>query len=349
MPAALPRLLGAALVVATAHAAAASFDCKLARSTTEHAICNSPALSALDERLARRYERVLQALSPEGARLQKDAQRRWLRFATRACTVRSGGKPPAPADVASCLESTYGKRLDQLEMAGLRVGPWLINRIDLVEASPAAKDDDTGEYPGIAFQHVAFAQIDAPRTPATLAWNAKHLKTLAPGDDAVPEADAQPEDDDTDLVIGCASERFISIDRVTLEYIKGTPHGQTSHEVDNMVLAPGLRAMTAADVFAPGADWRGKLPALFWKAYQGRDEADKDEGSPEIRDGIRQAAVNPGHWLLTPDGLQMSFDSDELGCYACNPGPLTVSWASLKPLLANADLATCQAPPPARR
>jgi len=337
------RLLTLAVVAASAGAArAASFDCTKAKTPNERTICTSPRLSTLDEQLARDYERALQALSPEGAALQKAAQRRWLRFVARACGALQGGKPATPGDRAECLQRELGRRIDQLAMAGVRVGPWVVNRVDLYEAAPSRSDDDSGMYPGVVATHVAYVQIDAPRTPATLAWNAKHAKTLAPADTGVPEADAQPEDDDDELTIGCAGERFVSLDVTTLTYPHGAAHGSTAHAVDNMLLLPVPRAMTAADIFAPGADWRGRLPTLFWQAYLADKDADKD--NQDFRKGIHEAAATPARWLLTPQGLQLAFDSDELGCHACNAGPLTVPWSALKPMLAAPDLAACKAP-----
>ena len=62
------RLMGAPAVAAIAFGAdAASFDCKSAANPMEQAICKSPELSALDERLARTYARAIHALSAEGA------------------------------------------------------------------------------------------------------------------------------------------------------------------------------------------------------------------------------------------------------------------------------------------
>jgi len=110
--------------------------------------------------------------------------------------------------------------------------------------------------------------------------------------------------------------------------------------------APGMRKMTASDVFAPNSGWNTRLPPLFWKVYaQGHEAADE---VPSIKEAVLESAANPDRWLLTPAGLQISFDSDEGGCYACNPGPLTVPWSTLKPMLASPDLATCKSPPVAR-
>ena len=60
---------------------------------------------------------------------------------------------------------------------------------------------------------------------------------------------------------------------------------------------------------------------------------------------MREASAEPGHWLLTPKGLQIGFSSCEAGCYACGPGPLTVPWDKLAPLLASKPAPVCEAAP----
>ncbi len=126
----------------------------------------------------------------------------------------------------------------------------------------------------------------------------------------------------------------------------GTPHGTYGHEVSNSLLVPALRKMTAADLFTPSSGWKTRLPALFWDVYAHREDAIKD--MPEIEEAIRQSAADPDAWLLTPSGLQISFSAYQAGCYACNPGPITVPWATLKPMLATPEFAACKAPPAAK-
>jgi len=245
----------AALACGAAHAA--SFDCKAAKTPTERAICGSSRLSALDEHLAKDYERAAQALSPAGAAQLKASQRSWLRFASRVCVPRdakrNGGKP------AECLEGEYARRIERLAQVGVRVGPYVFNRVDLYSAARLGKDDGAGDYAGFATDHVAFAQIDAPVTPAATAWNAaQRVDPPAPdtGDDVADRSsddDDSASDNDTDFVIGCASERFISLSKTSAYFQHGSAHGGYDHEVRNVVFGPGMRKMTPSDVFAPNS------------------------------------------------------------------------------------------------
>ena len=330
----------AAFAAAGAHAA--SFDCKAAKTPTEKAICSSPKLSALDERLAQEYERALHALSPAGAAKLKESQRSWLRFATAVCVPRK--KVPDGNPAASCLEAEFKQRLDQLAQAGFRAGPYVFNRIDFY--SSASTPGEGGAHSGFVTQHVGFPQIDSAANAGTAAWNAAVRK-----DDPGPVSgrdgpDDDIEDDDTDYTIGCADGRFVSVQFDNFAYQHGTAHGSYDHQVINMLLAPVARKMTADDLFAAKAPWKTKLPALFGTVYS--QDPDASQAPPSIKEAIEAAAPDSYRWLLTPEGLQISFAAYEGGCYACNPGPLTVPWSSLKPMLASPDLAACKAPSAAR-
>ena len=335
--------LAAFVLAACTGAQAASFDCKAAKSPTEKAICASPKLSALDERMAQDYERAVHALSPAGAAQLKESQRNWLRFATRVCATRAAAQRGEHA--GQCLETEYAHRLEQLAQAGVRVGPFVFNRLDWYAAT-LVKVEETGQRPGFATDHVGYAQIDAPLSAATTAWNAtqRHDPPVAGADADTPTDSDGASDEDLDFTLGCVGDRFISLSKSNAEYDHGAAHPMVSHEVSNVMLVPALRKMTAGDLFAANSGWKDKLPRLFWQAFTPESGADKND-PPSIREAVLASAANPERWLLTPAGLQISFDSDEAGCYACNPGPLTVPWSTLKPMLASPDFAACKGPP----
>ncbi|MDR0481266.1 MAG: hypothetical protein LBG66_05205, partial [Gallionellaceae bacterium] len=62
----------------SAAACGASFDCGMARNPVEHAICDDPELSALDDSLADTYRAALKGQDADGEPL-KSEQRRWLK------------------------------------------------------------------------------------------------------------------------------------------------------------------------------------------------------------------------------------------------------------------------------
>lgn len=97
-----PTLAALAVAVLAAPAAAASFPCAKAGTSTEKAICADPAVSALDERLAAAYKAALQRLGMDANATQaavKADQKEWL-AERNACG----------AD-AACLRTQYERRV----------------------------------------------------------------------------------------------------------------------------------------------------------------------------------------------------------------------------------------------
>lgn len=79
-----------------------SFDCARASTATEHAICGSAALSALDRQIAERYAKV------RGLADVKPAQRAWIRDRDRSCASLEGD------GFEACLVASYAGRSAEL-------------------------------------------------------------------------------------------------------------------------------------------------------------------------------------------------------------------------------------------
>lgn len=95
----------AAILLALAPAAAASFDCATSRAPDEKAICGSCDLAQLDVKMATLYG-VLTRLVAMGQRgMIEDAQRAWLE------------KRSACGSDAACLAAAYRARTGELEAA----------------------------------------------------------------------------------------------------------------------------------------------------------------------------------------------------------------------------------------
>jgi uncharacterized protein YecT (DUF1311 family) len=101
------RVTPIAFVVILVHltAAAQSFDCKLAQSPREHAICDSPRLISLDTSIASDFKSLRAQLSPASAALVESDQREWSQWIDLVCRNQiARSKPsgsaatPAPAE-----------------------------------------------------------------------------------------------------------------------------------------------------------------------------------------------------------------------------------------------------------
>ena len=304
-------------------ASAASFSCTRIASPRDDLICRNPILSRLDERLGHDYRERLALLSPDGAKLLQDSERRWLRFTAVICPTNAPTPSSPQRSAETCLERQYVDRLKQVGKAGTRLGPFVFNRVDLY-AAESASDDGTGWAPGFYVHHVAYPQIDDPRTIGLQAWNKRIARHLAV-DNASDE-----EDDDADYEVGYASERLISVRWVESQYGHGRSHGLFETRTDNLVLRPTLHALAAQDVFGPGNDWVDTLKDLFWNKMRRSGGRQPEESA---RNAIEEDFVRPDEWLFSPDGITVAFTAYEGGCYICTPDPVTLTWAELKPLL----------------
>jgi uncharacterized protein YecT (DUF1311 family) len=315
---------------------AASFDCASAKSRVERAICGSPSLSEADARMAVAYARAEKALAPASADALKLAQRRWLQFRNQVCGVDTADDDAHLRDAQACLEHETKDRTSALGSVGLKVGPYVLDRVDLYDVKPAAPGDTSGWFTGHVVHRVSYPRLEGRLSPGAVAWNAAHVKELS-------QASSQEGDSDIQIgfAVGCAGERWLSLLFSDAEYAHGTPHGIFGGTTETTFVAPQVKTLAPEDLFGHGQDWRSRLPALFWKAYLRKDGAVSDV--PSIQDAVRGAAVMPDKWLLTPAGVEVDFDAYEGGCHACNPGPVSVPWAEIRPLLTSPDFGHCQA------
>jgi uncharacterized protein len=88
-------------------ATAQDFDCRAASTATEHAICGSGRLSALDERMTQLYDRLWSTLGNNGAREGLREYQRMFLAARNRCGRHE-----------SCIRGAY---LDQIEVLNSRL------------------------------------------------------------------------------------------------------------------------------------------------------------------------------------------------------------------------------------
>jgi len=99
------RLLPICGLFAVASAICASFNCKLATTPIEKAVCADSALSALDERLAQSYKQAL-AKAGEGDLTLRIEERQWLDQVSDKCDGN---------DLVSCVREAYTARIEELD------------------------------------------------------------------------------------------------------------------------------------------------------------------------------------------------------------------------------------------
>ena len=315
-------------------ASSASLDCTRATSPRERLICRDPTLSERDRRLGDLYRQRRALLSPQGARALQASERGWLKFIATVCPLDPPSNAGDGGDPKTCLSERYDDRLKQLLDVGRTIGPFRFNRIDLYAAEPASVQ--SGAAAGFYVQHVAYPQIDSANTPDVIAWNARSLQSLP----SQVGCDSSKGDDDINYAIGDAGRRLISVEWDHFVYCHGTAHGRYDVKIQNTVMSPHLRELSKRDVFGPGDNWVPKLQDLFWRAlFKNGWWPPENQPAEDIKHDIEDEVVQPQKWLFKPDGLQVSFDAYDGGCYACTPQPVTLSWTELKPLLSKAAIA----------
>jgi uncharacterized protein len=321
--------LGLAILLACTaggRARAASFDCAKAAPGMERTVCADAKLSALDGRLAGLYAAALARLSPQGATSLRSAQRGWLAYARAICQ-----RPSQPeAERRTCLLNLYTERANELARVGARTGPFVFTRVDLYRVEKAAPALASGQPDpqGPGWSHIAYPQIDAPRSAAAQAWNQLSRQTDAPGDCG------DPADKSLDYRLGLVTRALISVTWTHWEYCHGTAHGHGYSLAQTIVLDPTPRPLRPADLFRTDRPWEARLHALLLAKVE--QAVREDDGDLTIldRDAVKTAAAAPGHWSLRAEGLAVAFDPYELGeGYSFAP-EILIPWSDLKPVLA---------------
>ena len=113
-------------------------------------------------------------------------------------------------------------------------------------------------------------------------------------------------------------------------YIAPSAHGSTTLRTFTYDLSTGRRLMLA-DLFRPGVDYLG------WLSHESatqlatrRDVYDPVQTPP----GLTPTEDHFAHFVLTPAGLDVTFDEYQVGPYAIGTPHVTFPYAQLRPLLA---------------
>lgn len=324
-------IIAAGLLWTTIHEPlyAASFDCKHANTPPEHLICSRPELSELDSQLGRVYQEKKSLLSTQGAQLLQQAERGWLRYVSQICPLNASTQQHSALwSPEACLAKQYRERLNQIAKVGQMIGPYRFNRVDIYEAKPVSNQSDTtGHTEGFSTKHTAYPQIDNADSDEALAWNKQQVTGLPGVGDCESDGDY-----DTNYLIGYANKQVISKLEERDQYCHGTPHGLFSSKSENLIISPEQRTLKAEDVFVADG-WQLNLQSFFWEALTVQGWITPEDQKQEVESEIKNIVIRPERWLFTDQGLQVHFDAYEGGCYACTPGPVTVGWSKLKPIL----------------
>lgn len=323
------------VLLGTAAAQAASFDCDRARTAFENAICDFPSLSRQDEVLAKAYATALGGLSKAAADEMKRGQRDWLSFAERACTDNARPlRGDYDDDDLPCLEGLFTARIRDLEESRMRSG----RRFYPVEGFLVIPDPDATAD---SWNKVATKQFSSPRIDGTDAEARGFNRLMSERGNTIDEligtmegtGDAS-DDGSTDnhlaILVDSITGRRITVVINDWWYGHGAAHGNYAITYQHYLLAE-RRALQAEDIFV-GTRWQRNLAAL---AFDALEDLFSDEGALFISGPgeIADAVADPARWNFSDAGLILQFQPYEVTAYAAGAPTVTIPWGRLSGFL----------------
>jgi uncharacterized protein len=150
----------------TTTACAQSFDCKLAQTPREKAVCADTRLSALDAEIATSFRNLQAQLSPESAALVLADQQEWLHWIDLVCPANGKG---AAADMTRCLQNEYFTRPHDFAKIAHLGNTIIFPRAHFLYKAGNANNTNPVS-PGFGYGSLRWPQIDRPNAAET-AWN----------------------------------------------------------------------------------------------------------------------------------------------------------------------------------
>lgn len=297
-----------------------SFDCAMASSAVERAICRNDKLQEGDRELAAAYGALIDRLSgPAKEHLIKD-QVRWIDDRAKACMGEI-------AAVTRCLAARYTQRLATLKAAAEGDYPF-VSEHDLVKRGrvKAAFYEIDARYP----------QFDGPGADFSAVNKAFANQAREGVENATP-----PQDIKTDHSQIWTYEQGFELHRPGLHGVSvatsfysftGGAHGSSGLLATLVDLRTG-RSVTPADVFQPAAEWERTLAGIA-RADLKRQFAER----PGFEEALEPAKFDklmkdPQRYLFKAFALELIFNQYEVAPYASGMYRVTIPYARLTGML----------------
>jgi uncharacterized protein YecT (DUF1311 family) len=325
-------------------ASAASFDCVKARTPQEKAICASPELGAIDDKMAASYRTLLSQVPSDLASGIRDSQRDWIRSMSTACPA-TPYYPSAP-EITMCLENYENDRFAALEHMVLHQnGVTFVWRSITLTASATTPPADESRPDGAGTLSASWPQA-ATMNPAWVAWNKAleaAVRTMAAASDAPSDgkwhADwASDEDIDIATSVDLVRDNLVTATIDDNWYGHGAAHPNEASMQFNWLLKE-RRELKPEDVFRAGSNWVKILLAFCDKDLHQKLDADLGQSyelfSPpgEMQKTLQSIVTKPANWRLDSSGITVIWQKYAVACYACTPEPTNIPWNTLKPYL----------------
>jgi uncharacterized protein len=306
---------------------AASFDCSKAATPFERAICDTPALSAADELLAKAFATATGGLTKESVVAMRADQRNWLDYAQAVCTDDAKPLTSGSYDetASACMAEQFRSRSTTLEQSRMLGGHRFYLQSNYGALPDPNEADNPDSYWKVASHETVLPLLDAD-DPLAEGFNAYTLSLgegLSDGDEGEFDASA---DSEVSMVV----KEVAGTSRITLEvssywYGHGAAHGNWGVSYRHYYI-PEAREVIAGDIFS-GDDWASVLTDAAWEQLQAQHKEWLDVDSAG---DIAEIVVDPTRWSFSDDyGLLIQFQPYEIAAYAYGAPTITIPWEKL--------------------
>ena len=297
-----------------------SFDCAMASTPVERAICRNDKLADADRDLSSTYGALIDRLAgPAKEHLIKD-QVRWLDDRVKACTGEI-------AAVVRCLALRYTQRLATLKAAGEGAYPF-VSEHDLLKSGKVKSVDYAidARYPQFDGPDADFSAVNK-----VFANQAREGATNAtPGPDVGGERE-QIWTYEQGFELHRPGLHGLSV-ATSFYSFTGGAHGSSGVNATLVDLRTG-RSVKPADVFQPSAAWRRTLSDIARTDLK-RQFVDR----PGFEDALEPARFDklmedPQRYLFKAFALELIFNQYEVAPYAAGMYRVTIPYSRLTGML----------------
>ena len=317
----MKQIFGLAVLAATAvfAAPAAAFDCKLAKTVPEKAICADPAALAADAAMSASFAALRDRLPPSAKGGLAASQSAWIKTRDNSCV---GAKPPG-----KCLADASAARARFLEVRP-DAGPGAPAAMVPVFLHVKARKGVTG----VSVDSLKFAD---DTLPGAKVFNAAVAK-LSDGIEQ-PEADDERGDShafELLVTLAYASPRLVSAHGAGYVYSGGAHGGVVLSDV-NIDMATG-RLLAFADLLDKAG--AAKVIAFCTKAVE-KEKLIRFDNAPlsaedkeQAAKGVAEATPDLGNWSFSAAKASVTYGQYIAGSYAEGVYTCDVPYAMLRPL-----------------
>jgi uncharacterized protein YecT (DUF1311 family) len=330
-------------------ARAASFDCKVAKTDIERAICSDKDLSAADDRMAAAYKATM-AMAPAEVQTEiREDQRTWVRSLTTVCksdAVELAHTPARRAELVSCLKDQYKAQTTALQQRVVKKGGIVFVMRSVTVKVKDAPDDtgikDVETNPGYGTLTATWPQAlsDAPEWAA---WNAAMLleaQKMSGGDGKTAggwkSEWAQGTDTDVTAMLENVTSQMVSANVANDTMGHGAAHPNEAFEQFYWLLTE-KRRLQATDVFAAGSSWEKVIAAKCRESLKEQvgDDYESYAGTKaDFAKTLRDVIVTPENWEIDEKGITVDFPEYSVTPRAQPVEPVLVPWSALQADLA---------------